>query len=109
DGVSVLLIDLEHPGVTVRPIVGMDGLHYLNQVFFDNVEVPASDLIGEEGEGWKIAKYILGHERVGAASFARARKLMARLKHAAAEEGGAERLDADPAFMAKIAAAEVEL
>lgn len=109
DGVSVLLIDLEQPGVTIRPIISLDGLRYLNQVFFDNVEVPASDLVGAEGDGWKIAKYILGHERVGAASFARARKLMARLKHAASEEGGADRLAADPAFAAKIAAAEVQL
>ena len=110
DGVSVLLIDLEQPGVTIRPIISLDGLRYLNQVFFDNVEVPATDLVGEEGEGWKIAKYILGHERVGAASFARARKLLARLKHAASEERAGEApLIADPAFAAKIAAAEVEV
>lgn len=110
DGVSVLLIDLEQPGVTVRPIIGLDGLRYLNQVFFDNVEVPAADLVGEEGQGWKIAKYILGHERVGAASFARARKLLARLKTiAAAEREDGRPLSENAALRRKIAEIEIEL
>jgi len=110
DGVSVLLIDLERPSVTIRPIIGLDGLHYLNQVFFDNVEVPATDLVGEEGDGWKIAKYILGHERVGVASFARARKLLARLKKIAAAERDAGRpLIETDAFRRKVAEIEIEL
>ena len=110
DGVSVLLVDLTKPGVTIRPIIGLDGLRYLNQVFYDNVEVPVSDRVGEEGEGWKIAKYILGHERVGAASFARARKLLARLKNiASAESEDGSPLIEKPAFRRKLAAAEIEL
>ena len=110
EGVSVLLVDLKQPGVTIRPIIGLDGLRYLNQVFYDNVEVPVSDRVGEEGEGWKIAKYILGHERVGAASFARARKLLVRLKNMASQElDGGQPLIERPSFRRKIAAAEIEL
>ena len=110
EGVSVLLVDMTLPGVTVRPIIGLDGLRYLNQVFYDDVEVPVTDLVGEEGQGWKIAKYILGHERVGAASFARARKLLVRLKNmAAAELDGGRPLIERPSFRRKVAAAEIEL
>ena len=110
DGVSVLLIDLEQKGVDRRRITGLDGLHYLNQIFFDNVEVPVTDLVGEEGQGWKIAKYILGHERVAAASTIRARKMAARLREiAAAENDCGERLIDRPDFARKLASAEIEL
>ncbi len=110
DGVSCVLIDLEQPGVTKRPIISIDGLHYLNQVFFDDVKVPVEDLVGEEGDGWRIAKYLLGHERVGAASFSRTRKLLTRLKNIAGQEhvGGARLID-EPAFRARVVAVESEV
>ncbi len=65
-GISFLCLDLNRPGVTVRPIISISGDHELNQVFFDDVRVPASGLIGEENQGWAIAKFLLEHERGGA-------------------------------------------
>jgi alkylation response protein AidB-like acyl-CoA dehydrogenase len=62
-GISFLCFDLDTPGITVRPIISISGDHELNQVFFDDVRVPASGLIGEENQGWAIAKYLLQHER----------------------------------------------
>src|SRR4029077_13647160 len=62
-GISFLLIDMKSPGVTVRPIIMLDGEHEVNEVFFDNVVVPAENLIGEENKGWTYAKHLLSHER----------------------------------------------
>ena len=64
-GISFLLFDMHLPGITVRPILSMSGDHELNQVFFDAVRVPATALLGEENQGWTIAKYLLLHERGG--------------------------------------------
>lgn len=63
-GISFLLIDLKAPGVTVRPIVSMEGRHHLNEVLFEEVRVPVADLVGEENAGWGIAKFLLGNERL---------------------------------------------
>lgn len=67
-GISFICYDMDTPGITVRPIHSLSGDHELNQVFFDNVRVPASGLIGQENQGWTIAKYLLQHERGGAFS-----------------------------------------
>ena len=64
-GISFLLFDMDLPGITVRPIISISGDHELNQVFFDDVRVPASALLGQENQGWTIAKYLLVHERGG--------------------------------------------
>ena len=64
-GLSFLLIDMESPGVTVRPIIGIDGLHEVNQVFFDEVEVPLRNRLGDENDGWRLAKFLLANERFG--------------------------------------------
>jgi len=64
-GISFILIDMRQPGVSVRPIIGLAGDHEVNEVFLDNVEAPASDLVGEEGQGWTIAKFLLENERGG--------------------------------------------
>ncbi len=64
-GISFLCFDMDLPGITVRPILSISGDHELNQVFFDGVRVPASALIGEENQGWTVAKYLLQHERGG--------------------------------------------
>lgn len=79
DGISFLLIDMKSPGVTVRPIVSIDGQHHLNEVFFDGVRVPVSNLVGEEGRGWDCAKYLLLSERASVASVG---LLYERLEHA---------------------------
>ena len=65
-GISFLCFDLKTPGITVRPIISISGDHELNQVFFDDVRVPADSLLGEENQGWAVAKYLLQHERGGA-------------------------------------------
>lgn len=67
DGITFLLIDMKTPGITVRPIVTIDGQHHTNQIFFDNVEVPAENLVGEQDRGWTIAKFLLSHERLSIA------------------------------------------
>lgn len=66
-GISFLLIDMKSPGIEVRPIVTLDGQHHTNQVFLDDVRVPVANLVGEEGDGWKIAKFLLANERVAIA------------------------------------------
>ncbi|MFQ5860222.1 MAG: acyl-CoA dehydrogenase family protein [Dehalococcoidia bacterium] len=64
-GISFLLVDLRSPGITVRPILNMTGLHYFNQVFFDNVRVPKRNLVGEQNAGWYVAVTLLDFERSG--------------------------------------------
>jgi alkylation response protein AidB-like acyl-CoA dehydrogenase len=86
-GISFLLIDMKSPGVTVRPIVLLDGGAEVNEVFFDNVEVPAENLIGEENKGWTYAKHLLSHERTNIADVNRAKRELERLKRIAKREG----------------------
>ncbi|MGE4242991.1 acyl-CoA dehydrogenase family protein [Ramlibacter sp.] len=71
DGISLLLVSMDAPGVTVRPIRTIDGWHHLNEVFFDEVRVPVENLVGEEGKGWTCAKFLLERERLPAANIAR--------------------------------------
>jgi len=86
-GISFLLIDMKSPGVTVRPIKLMDGGVEVNEVWFDNVEVPANNLIGEENKGWTYAKHLLSHERTNIADVNRAKRELERLKRIARSEG----------------------
>jgi alkylation response protein AidB-like acyl-CoA dehydrogenase len=86
-GISFLLIDMKSPGVTVRPITLIDGEQEVNEVFFDNVEVPAGNLIGEENKGWTYAKHLLSHERTNIADVNRAKRELERLKRIAKAEG----------------------
>jgi len=103
-GISFLLFDLDTPGIDVRPIISISGDHELNQVFFDDVRVPVSSLLGRENDGWTVAKYLLSHERSHQyAPGLRAR--LRRLKRFAREQD----LLADAAFRAKLADAEVRL
>lgn len=78
--ISFLLIDMKSPGITVRPIRTMDGCHHVNEVFFDEVEVPVDNLVGEEGRGWLYAKFLLSNERVLAAETGRAMRQLDHLK-----------------------------
>ena len=66
-GISFLLIDMRTPGVTVRPIIMLDGGHEVNEVWFEDVKVPVENLVGEENKGWTYAKFLLGHERANIA------------------------------------------
>ena len=65
EGITFLLIDMDTPGVTVRPIIGNGGDHEFNEVFFNDVRVPKANRIGEENKGWEVAKYLLEFERGG--------------------------------------------
>ncbi|HJS01890.1 MAG TPA: acyl-CoA dehydrogenase family protein [Variovorax sp.] len=104
-GISFLLIDMKSPGVTVRPIKLMDGGHEVNEVFFDNVEVPAENLIGEENKGWTYAKHLLSHERTNIADVNRAKRELERLKRIAKREDVWE----DTRFRDEIAKLEVDV
>jgi alkylation response protein AidB-like acyl-CoA dehydrogenase len=86
-GISFLLLDMKSPGVTVRPIKLLDGECEVNEVFFDNVEVPAENLIGEENKGWTYAKHLLSHERTNIADVNRSKRELERLKRIAKTEG----------------------
>ncbi|HET6828393.1 MAG TPA: acyl-CoA dehydrogenase family protein [Ramlibacter sp.] len=104
-GISFLLIDMKSKGVTVRPIIMLDGEHEVNEVFFDNVEVPAGNLIGEENKGWTYAKHLLSHERTNIADVNRAKRELERLKRIAKAEGVYE----DRRFRDEIAKLEVDV
>jgi len=84
-GISFLLVDLASPGITIRPIRTIDGQHHVNEVFFDQVRVPATNLVGKENKGWDYAKYLLVNERVGIARTGRARERLRRARALAAE------------------------
>jgi alkylation response protein AidB-like acyl-CoA dehydrogenase len=86
EGISFLLIDMKTPGLEVKPIISIDGGHYLNEVFFTDVRVPVANRIGEENKGWTYAKYLLGHERTGIAGVARSRQKIEKLKQIAKAE-----------------------
>ena len=104
-GISFLLVDMKSHGVTVRPIVTLDGAHEVNEVWLEDVRVPAENLIGEENQGWTYAKFLLGHERSNIAGIGIAKRELARLKRIAQAEG---RMD-DPLFAAKVAQVEIDL
>ncbi len=104
-GISFLLIDMKSPGITVRPIVLLDGEPEVNEVFFDNVEVPAENLIGEENKGWTYAKHLLSHERTNIADVNRAKRELERLKRIAKAEGVWD----DLRFRDQIALLEVDI
>ena len=110
EGISFLLIDMTSPGVTVRPIITMEGEHEVNEVWLENVKVPVANRIGEEGKGWTYAKYLLGHERTGIAGVGRSKRELGYLKKIASREMANGRpLIEDQRFRDKIARVEVEL
>ncbi len=109
-GISFLLVDMKSRGVTVRPIVMLDGGHEVNEVWFEDVEVPAENLVGKENDGWTYAKFLLGHERTNIAGVGALKREMVRLKRIAAEETRRGRpLLQDPAFARRLAEVEIEL
>ena len=110
DGISFLLIDMKSPGVTVRPIVSIDGEHHLNEVFFDGVQVPVTQLVGEEGRGWDCAKYLLVAERTTVASVGTCwERLACAHQLAQATQEGGKRLIDDPKLAAELAVLGAEV
>ncbi|OZI59570.1 acyl-CoA dehydrogenase family protein [Bordetella genomosp. 11] len=110
EGISFILMDMNSPGITVRPIVMLDEEHEVNEVFFDNVKVPAQNLIGEENKGWTYAKYLLGHERTNIAAVGRSKRELRSLKRLAYKQRkNGESLLKDPLFAAKVASLEIDL
>jgi len=110
EGISFLLLDMHSPGISVRPIQTIDGSAEINEVRFDEVRVPANNLVGEENKGWTYAKYLLGHERTGIAGVAHSKEQIKRLKAiAAAERAGDRSLLETPRFRDKISSVEIDL
>lgn len=95
EGISFVLIDLKSPGITIRPIISIDGEHHLNEVFFDDVRVPVSNLVGQENRGWDCAKFLLGNERTGIANVGLCRERLAHARELAqrTKEAGATLMD----------------
>ncbi|HSV35094.1 MAG TPA: acyl-CoA dehydrogenase family protein [Ramlibacter sp.] len=109
-GITYLLMDMKSPGITIRPIVTIDGHHETNEMFLDNVRVPVSQLVGEENKGWDCAKYLLGHERSGIARVGVSKMRVRRAKQLAAQVMSEGRpLIEDERFLEKVALIEVEL
>lgn len=86
EGISFLLIDMNSPGITVRPLILMDGAHEVNEVFFDDVKVPAENLVHDEGKGWTVAKYLLGYERMNTGRIGESKRQLAKLKELSKEK-----------------------
>lgn len=107
-GISFLLIDMTSPGITVKPIINLEGSHELNQVFFDNVRVPKANRIGRENDGWSVAKYLLQFERFSMSSI-ELRRLLTRARSMAEQtnENGIP-LARDPGFQHKLNALEID-
>ena len=109
-GITMLLIDMKTPGVTVRPIITIDGRHEVNEVFLDNVRVPLDCRVGDENKGWDITKFLLGNERTGIARIGMSKHLIRRAKTIAAHTQDADAQLADKArFREQAAALEIEL
>jgi alkylation response protein AidB-like acyl-CoA dehydrogenase len=110
EGISFLLIDLRSPGVEVRPIKLLNGEHEVNEVFFTDVRVPASNLVGEENKGWTYAKYLLSYERSSLANIGRSKAAFRRLDEILLHQRDGERaLKDNPGFAMRRAKAAIEL
>jgi alkylation response protein AidB-like acyl-CoA dehydrogenase len=110
EGISFVLIDMKSKGVTVRPIYMLDGSHEVNEVWLDDVEIPLDQRVGEENQGWTIAKYLLEHERTNIAGIGINKRELNRAKRLAQEKRRNGRLYAhDPLFAARLAEVEIEL
>jgi pimeloyl-CoA dehydrogenase large subunit len=110
EGISFILVDMKTPGITVRPIVTIDGGAEVNEVFFDDVRVPIENRVGEENKGWDYAKFLLGNERVGIARVGVSKERLRRIRElaSATTDHGRPLIDL-PRFREKLAAVEVEL
>ncbi len=109
-GISFLLIDMKSPGITLRPIITIDGEHEINDIFFDNVRVPVENLVGEENKGWTYAKFLLAHERTNNAGIGNCKRALQQLKEIATRQlSNGRPLIEDLRFRDRIAHVELEL
>ena len=111
-GISFLLIPMDAPGISVRPIISISGEHEVNQVFFDELRIPVANRLGEENAGWTVAKHLLEFERGAGAAASRLRRMVDHARAIAQEERGGEGAsvwDEDPAFRARLGALEIEI
>jgi len=109
-GISFILIDMQTPGITLRPIITIDGGHEVNEVFFDEVRVPAGNLVGQVNKGWDYAKFLLSNERIGIARIGLTKERLARVKRLARETPAGEgTVWDDPDFRRRLAWSEIEL
>ena len=109
-GISFLLIDMKTPGITLRPITTLDGEHEINEIWFDEVRVPAQNLVGDENRGWTYAKFLLTHERTNNAGIGACKRALRKLKEIAADQlANGRPLIEDTRFRDRIAQVELEL
>lgn len=109
-GISFLLIDMNTPGIEVRPIILLDGEHEVNEVFFTDVKVPVENLVGEENMGWTYAKFLLTHERTHVAGVGQALAAYSQLKHiVSCQQRNGKPLSEDPQFAARMAKLEISI
>jgi len=108
-GITFLLLDMDSPGISVEPIVFASGTHEVNQVFFDDVRVPVSNRVGEENQGWTVAKYLLEFERGGGGTAAQRTALERLRRLAASRTADGDPLDREPAFRRKLDDTAVQL
>ncbi|MGJ8596741.1 acyl-CoA dehydrogenase family protein [Sulfitobacter sp.] len=110
EGISFLLIDMDTPGIEVRPIILLDGTPEVNEVWFTDVEVPIENLVGEENKGWTYAKFLLTHERTNIAGVGFSQAGLASVKRLAKSEmAGGKPLIENPHFAARVAQVEIDL
>lgn len=110
EGISFLLLDMKTPGVTVRPIQLIDGEYEVNEVFFDDVRIPAENLVGQENRGWDCAKFLLGNERSGIARIGGSKSRLRRIREIARSvPAGHGSLWDDEAFRHKVVSVEIDL
>ena len=110
EGISFMLLNMKSPGVSVKPIITLDGGHEVNMVYLENVKVPRENLIFEENKGWTVAKYLLGHERTSIAAVSRSKKALAKVKKIAnLNINGDKSLRDDNRFMDKVTKCDVRL
>ena len=109
EGISFLMINMRTPGITVRPIISIDGSHHLNEVFFDDVKVPVNQRIYEENKGWDVAKFLLGNERTGIARLGKSIERINYARELAKEvrQNGRPLIE-DAGFRARIAKLQVQ-
>ncbi len=110
EGISFFVLDMDTPGIEIKPIISIDMTHSLNEVFFTDVKIPKTGLVGEAGKGWTYAKFLLGNERTGITNIGRCRRQIARLKKIAATRHLSDVvLQDDAAFLRDLARIEVDL
>ena len=110
EGISFLLIDMDTPGIEVRPIILLDGTHEVNEVWFTDVRVPVENLVGEENQGWTYAKYLLTHERTNIAGVGFSQAGLDAVKRLARQQMHRGRpLAENPHFAARLAQVEIDL